>query len=123
MLAAAVQGRDEVTLQLRAAELRRRRQLARVELRVRGVRPVVIGRADAIAVARRGLQASGGRPQGEVVLYATRPGPYAEAAQARPASTSSSRAGGRVLAGTLTTPDARSLPLRGPVRWAGRATG
>ena len=76
VLAAAVQGRDEVTLQLRAAELRRRRQLARVELRVRGVRPVVIGRGDAIAVARRALQASGGRPQGEVVLYATRPAPY-----------------------------------------------
>jgi len=119
VLAAAVQGRDEVTLQLRAAELRRRRQLARVELRVRGVRPVVIGRGDAIAVARRALQGSGGRLQGEVVLYAIRPAPYAESAQASTGFDIVVTRGGQVLASTLNTPDAASLPLRGPVTLGG----
>jgi diguanylate cyclase (GGDEF)-like protein len=119
VLAAAVQGRDEVTLQLRAAEIRRRRRLARVELRVRGVRPVVIGRADAIAVARRALQASGGRLQGEVVLYATMPNPYADAAQASTGFDVVVTRGGQVLASTLNTPDAASLPLRGTVTVGG----
>src|SRR4051794_38302150 len=113
VLAAAVQRRDEVALQLRAAQIRRRRRMPRVDLRVRGVGRVVLGPADAIALARRVLQTTGGRRAGEVVLYATLPRPYAAGVQQATGFDVVVSRGGRVLAATLADPDAAALPLRG----------
>ena len=119
VLAAAIQRRDPVTLQLRAAEIRRRRNLERVELRVTGVRRAVVGPANAVAAARRGLQGSGGRFRGEVVLFAAMPGPYADAVQKATGYDVVVTRGGRVLAGTLPVPDAATLPLRGSATLGG----